>query len=361
MSHPICTSRKLLSACLLPGMLAAAAFSAPASAGPIEVDTSGSAVITQRPVGGGLPISFTGSSIDVNLADPNGVGAGVSAIATVNGGSVQFGSSAISAGGFAHAISTSSVDITLTNPYETAILPNLSSVVTPASIGFMIADPLQCGGADLYACVEAAGSFQNLTPDPQQPHANALAWSSFTFNVSSEGQQIYSLTASISLVMNASGVVSVVTDTDDAAAVLANFSLLTPAGSQSAYVLSWDATPLDLPFPDYVTKLEPGDSRTLTYSVTSESWTRANGGAVGDRGFLVAFAGIGDPCCQGGASAKFNNTPFNFAVPELQGETVVFTPAAGGIPEPSTWAMLIAGFGTLGIATRRRRTALPQA
>lgn len=30
---------------------------------------------------------------------------------------------------------------------------------------------------------------------------------------------------------------------------------------------------------------------------------------------------------------------------------------AGGVPEPATWAMMIAGFGVLGAAARRRRTA----
>ena len=33
-------------------------------------------------------------------------------------------------------------------------------------------------------------------------------------------------------------------------------------------------------------------------------------------------------------------------------------PAVGGIPEPASWALLIAGFGLLGAAMRRRR-AIP--
>jgi hypothetical protein len=31
--------------------------------------------------------------------------------------------------------------------------------------------------------------------------------------------------------------------------------------------------------------------------------------------------------------------------------------APGGVPEPASWAMLIAGFGLTGAAMRRRRTA----
>ena len=32
-------------------------------------------------------------------------------------------------------------------------------------------------------------------------------------------------------------------------------------------------------------------------------------------------------------------------------------PNGGGVPEPATWALLIAGFGLAGAALRRRRTA----
>jgi len=35
-----------------------------------------------------------------------------------------------------------------------------------------------------------------------------------------------------------------------------------------------------------------------------------------------------------------------------------FITSAATIPEPSSWAMLIAGFGLIGAARRRRRTGL---
>ncbi len=35
-----------------------------------------------------------------------------------------------------------------------------------------------------------------------------------------------------------------------------------------------------------------------------------------------------------------------------------FDPGGGVVPEPATWAMLIAGFGLVGVASRRRRTAV---
>lgn len=41
--------------------------------------------------------------------------------------------------------------------------------------------------------------------------------------------------------------------------------------------------------------------------------------------------------------------------------TVNFDAPAAGVPEPTTWAMLIAGFGLVGAAARRRRSAVAAA
>lgn len=39
-------------------------------------------------------------------------------------------------------------------------------------------------------------------------------------------------------------------------------------------------------------------------------------------------------------------------------DTLRFAPPGGGVPEPATWALMIAGFGLAGAGLRRRRTAL---
>jgi hypothetical protein len=59
-----------------------------------------------------------------------------------------------------------------------------------------------------------------------------------------------------------------------------------------------------------------------------------------------------------GTTSDFTDTAFgtlNFD----SGDTPIytwarFTPSAGGVPEPSTWAMMLLGFGAIGLAMRRR-------
>jgi hypothetical protein len=39
-------------------------------------------------------------------------------------------------------------------------------------------------------------------------------------------------------------------------------------------------------------------------------------------------------------------------------ETFVFTNVAAGVPEPASWALMIAGFGLIGVTARRRQFAI---
>lgn len=80
-----------------------------------------------------------------------------------------------------------------------------------------------------------------------------------------------------------------------------------------------------------------------------------NGGCVGDPtgdachwdAVGVTFAGVAHSVDFGGVAnqAGFDNITLGSDV-------------AGGVPEPSTWALLIAGFGLAGVSLRRRRTAI---
>ncbi len=70
------------------------------------------------------------------------------------------------------------------------------------------------------------------------------------------------------------------------------------------------------------------------------------GGLIGPGGTIPAGIYVGFEDILGGGDLDYDDLRF------------VFTNVGGGvIPEPATWAMLIAGFGLVGFAARRRRAA----
>jgi hypothetical protein len=87
---------------------------------------------------------------------------------------------------------------------------------------------------------------------------------------------------------------------------------------------------------------------------------------------LTSYAGPGvkvgegtyTPNGTGGATVALNNVPLNntsFYKVSITGSSTVDgayggTVSATAVPEPATWAMLLAGFGAVGFAMRRRRT-----
>lgn len=73
--------------------------------------------------------------------------------------------------------------------------------------------------------------------------------------------------------------------------------------------------------------------------------TVSDGGPAGRP--LISFAGSNPSGYQ-----DFGSRGLAFSI---QGTAVAVTP---GVPEPATWALLIAGFGGIGVAMRRRRVAV---
>ena len=97
----------------------------------------------------------------------------------------------------------------------------------------------------------------------------------------------------------------------------------------------------------------------VPFGGTSVEGTIFNGGMPGDGACAAAYftAGFFNQCNYGDALI---NAIFGvyFDPNERNVETWLVRGGNGGVPEPASWAMLIAGFGLVGAAMRRRKAAL---
>lgn len=97
----------------------------------------------------------------------------------------------------------------------------------------------------------------------------------------------------------------------------------------------------------------------LNYTATNNT----NSGAINGNTFSTAIAGtLSNLGIANGAKFGFRwvdvdttGSDHGVAVDDL-GITATLVPVAGGVPEPSAWALLILGFGAVGGALRRRRS-----
>jgi len=84
------------------------------------------------------------------------------------------------------------------------------------------------------------------------------------------------------------------------------------------------------------------------------STTAADNAGGLNHAFSTAYAG-GDFAVPAGVFVAFEDLP-NLGDRDYNDHRFVFTfPGVAGVPEPATWAMLIAGFGMVGYAARRRK------
>ncbi len=104
------------------------------------------------------------------------------------------------------------------------------------------------------------------------------------------------------------------------------------------------------------------DFQTYDFSVSNIVFDNAQvitglshiGGSLTNGG-LVPTLGFTD----NSVSIKYSPELFNFTGQSAQFQ-VVLSDVAGGVPEPTTWAMLIIGFGAVGVAARRSRRGIVQ-
>lgn len=347
----------------------------------VRSETVGSITLRSGPVGTTStgPI-INGPSPDYRN-DTSGRGAGFAALADIEAESIFFQSASMSGNERNSSSSLTEVQIDFTGDTPGGEVDRLVSVVFGSSFGFYVGDfgGGGCTGANLPGCeitdngIGFSGVLLGINPV-----RDGLAGTSISFEVLLDGNLVRSLNGSITMIRDGNGSIAFVEDFgsgDDALGnALIGFGL--SESNNYAHFYSWDQTNLTTMFDDPIGFEESG---TVTFRVRSETWvqTRSN-----DTNGVVAFGCISDPLGRGGRSAGVSGlraqsfdlprqfeticddyvdeagqpeTVYEVDLPRIEDGAIVFTP--GAVPEPATWAMLIAGFGLVGTAARRRARA----
>lgn len=344
------------------------------------IATSAEAQVTRVTGAAGSVITFPISSTPPSgrnsvqgagiLTNTSGSGASYDSFVSITPSAVSFESGNAVSGPSVRAKSSSSVDIVFTNDIDAVVTPVLHSTIIPAGMGFYLADLSSgCGGNVYTGCPQSLSglTFSDLSTGGDGG-ATPLAFAGFDFSIVSEGVTLYQLKASMNLTYDPTNGVIVTTAVANAASRLNGFTQVTPLGSQSAMGFAWGATDFAIP----LASLGIGQSQKLTYLTSVETFSRAS--CINSTTCLVAYSGFGDPIGRGGgqsfrpvnASAAssgvsgVNFTPAGFNLPSYSKGVLTYRPgrASGAIPEPSTWALMLVGFGMLGAAVRGRRPSL---
>lgn len=318
---------------------------------------------------------FEGVQIDGTNNDRSPSGASYTSRSELDGPEILFVNGNATSGSYASATSLTSLDVAFTNGGSEAIDATLHSTLLPAGFGMFVGSAA-CAAGPVTSCSEAIGApgFANFPNAPN--NFGPLAFASFAFGVSLGGESLFSLTGSLALIFDPTvGRNVLVTNIRDAAGVLNGFTQVTPVDSPTGLAFVWDATDIELA----LGTIGAGESRVLTYTTSTTTFTRSFG--IGTCG-LVAFSEFGDPIgrggsipppafargslaaaaadpCDGSATGGLRlQRPALFRYPVPTFENGILTVLADStVPEPATWAMMVAGLGLAGAVQRRRRAA----
>ena len=111
-------------------------------------------------------------------------------------------------------------------------------------------------------------------------------------------------------------------------------------------------------FSAFLSSVYPDSPASLSFSVSIDGGPAQSLGTFGAPGTVGVWTGIGSSFLATGSSAVLSiineNTAFtgnDFGLDDISLDIAA-------VPEPTTWALLLAGFGMVGIAARRRRVGV---
>jgi hypothetical protein len=288
---------------------------------------------------------------------------------------IFFRNGAIALGAQGIISSSTELLITLTNASDSPIAFNsFESVIIPAGFGlYATVVGGGCGPLSPTGCSHVdspSSSFQNLARAGFLPPSSDLGRVGFDFQVLVDDVEQYALAASVALLNDGTSNV-LQSDLGLAPSTLSNWRVNETAGEIG---FAWDTTRFTVDLGNRI--LLPGDTQTVRYisTVYAETFAASGNSALS----LLGYSAFGDPPTRPGGGGSREFSAFATALPlstdpAITGLNIGFfefnfptyDPLTGGltypplnaIPEPATWAMLIAGFGLVGGSLRRRRPA----
>jgi hypothetical protein len=331
---------------------------------------------------------------------------------------IIFGDSAITLGTLSSITTSTDVNITFTNQGSAPVVPTLQSQITPGGFGLYVGDPnsnptFQHGViGNAYMTPETgpnpncgcnpvttiAGFASGPGNYPAPGYQNDIAGASFSFQILSNGKTVEDISGALAISFNpANPSVPIITVnlSPQAVAALPSFRLLTSPSDPSALGYQWDTSNLTVALGGL---LAPGASDTVSYDTTVSVYSFAGVDTVFQDGRghyftypqLLAYSGFGDPIGKGGggtppvvrfpgdvakAGSPDSGPIQDVYFPRFQLGLPTFDPLTGElslplsdqllpslplsytetvVPEPETWALMLAGLGGVALAVRRR-------
>lgn len=360
------------------GVAIAMAIAAPAAAQITDLSSSTSATLkldgASQPLGNPVP--------SPNYRNAAQGGAGYSTSAILGDDSIFFQAGTMAAGRGNGSTSAVEVSFNVTGQSATEI-SRIASTIFESNFGFYVGsfgdffdeegnEILGCRGADLPNCLPTTfePGFSSFTASGTG--VRTLATTQFTFDVLQDGAAVSSISGSLTMVRNTDNSIGFISGLgfDELAGVLDGFEAF--AVDNKVYSFHWDRTDF---IADLLNPIGMGETSLITYRITSssENFALPSGsnpftnrivafacladpvGRGGTAGSVVTIPGFGPNTCDDYTTGEGPDLPYSLKIPKVIDGTLVFTAPGGVIPEPDTWAMLIAGFGLVGLSMRRTK------
>lgn len=308
--------------------------------------------------------SFTGTSLVAYREGTRFDGGGFEASVDVAPDSIFFRNGALSLGAIGVIASATRLDVLLTNDTAAPLLfRSIESVIIPAGFGFYNAVVAgACSPLSPTACGSIAGpgtGFSALVRPAEAGVGDLLGRVGFAFEVQVDGIAQFALGSSLALVHDpVFGANRFVESFGDGPSLLAGWRQTSAPGDGAVIGYAFDTTRVTVDLGGQL--IAPGETRTVTFLSLVFAETHAIIPSGGNPLALLGYAAFGDPPIGrpggGGSLAGIEIGGLRFAPPSFVLDRLVFPVVGGGgvIPEPATWAMLIAGFGLVGGVARRR-------